>query len=663
MTALRWLGNVHWQQLRIPLLFTLTLPMLGLMEVNIDRLARGVDQPLYYSARLDEISKMDLEATRLFDIADSLVRGETLYNRDDLEVHLDVFWARVAATKTPSYMAVLGPANIDAGLPVELFDAMPRFDQAVKAVKAGQPESIAPLVVLKDRYSERLHRINEAAWMTRRKLAAEFAARNAANVAVLRNIQIGFIALALFILFYMLFELVSARRSNRRLNAMIAEKQVLLRTDILTGISNRSAFEADLAALCATPPLHGFSVIYLDLDGFKKVNDTLGHAAGDALLRSVADALRESAGDKDVISRLGGDEFALILPGPAERAQGIMARVAHRIASAPMLESGIAVSASIGLCHSGQFCGENIPLEPETLMRCADLALYAAKHGGRNRQVMFSPDLSERNARQNQVEALLPSAIRAGAIEAAFQPIIDIKAGRVASLEALVRWSTPELGPVPADLIVAVAERTGVIGELTFAMLRRAIDVSKRIAAAGHPMPIAVNLAPVLLAQDNFAIDVIAVLAENGMAPGSICFELVEYAEIDEVESDTVRANFERLMLAGIPLAIDDFGKAYSNLHRLMQIEFHQLKLDKALLSGIGETERAGRILHGLNGLMAGIGVELVGEGIETSEQLDLLRLAGIRYAQGYYFARPMSPDVLHDFLGADGSKTLRLKA
>lgn len=653
MTLSRRFRATSWHRLRLPLLFTLTLPVLALMEINIDRLARGVDQPLYYSARLDEVSKMDLEATQLFDAASRFARGDAGVSRADLATLLDVFWGRVDATKTPSYMTVLGAANVDPTLPVELFQALPRFEAAVSAIAPGQPASLGALLALKDVYGPRLHRINEAAWMTRRKVMAEFTQRNLANVVVLRNIQIGFAALSLFILLYVMFGLFSARRVNRNLNAMIDEKQMLLRTDLLTGIANRSAFEADLAALCTAAPEQGFSVVYLDLDGFKTVNDTLGHAAGDALLRHIAEVLRVAVDDGDAVSRLGGDEFAALLPGPLDRATALMQKVLEQIGSAPMLEPGMIVSGSIGLCHSSQCQEQSEPQQSGRLMRCADLALYAAKHGGRNRLVVFSPDFKERHDRQTRTETLLPAAIRAGALEAAFQPIIDLKAGGVAYLEALVRWSPPELGPVPADQIVAIAERTGLIGALTFAMLEHAMRLSKRIAADGHATPIAVNLTPSMLMQPGFAGDVIAILNREAMKPGKICFELVEYADLDDRGSDTVRANLEALRQAGIPLAIDDFGKAYSNVHRLMQIEFHLLKLDKILLTGIGESKRAARILHGLNRLMEAIGVEVVGEGIETQAQVDLLRDAGIRYAQGYFYARPMPADAVCAFLTA----------
>lgn len=653
MTKLHWLRTTSWQRLRVPLLLTLTVPVLVLMEINIDRLARGVDQPLYYSARLDEVSKMDLEATQLFDAADRFARGDARVSRDDLDMLLDVFWARVDATRTPSYMTVLGEANVDPDLPRALSQALPRFEAAVKAIVPGQPASLADLLVLKDLYGSRLHRINEVAWVTRRKVGAEFTQRNLANVAVLRNIQIGFTALSLFILLYVMFQLFSARRTNRSLNAMIAEKQVLLRTDLLTGIANRSAFEADLADLCNAPPEQGFSVAYLDLDGFKSVNDTLGHAAGDALLRHIAEVLRAAAGEGDAVSRLGGDEFAAILPGPLERAMVLMETVLEQIVLAPMLEPGLVVSGSIGLCHSSQCDEQGQPQKSGRLMRCADLALYAAKHDGRNRLVVFSPDLRERHDWQARTEALLPSAIRAGGLEAAFQPVIDLKAGGVAYLEALVRWSPPELGPVPADQLVAIAERIGLIGDLTFAMLAHAMRLSRRLEAEGYPKPIAVNLTPSMLVQPDFASDVIAALNREAMKPGTICFELVEYADLDDKGSDTVRANLEALRQAGIPLAIDDFGKAYSNVHRLLQIEFHLLKLDKIMLTGIGESKRAARILHGLNRLMETIGVEMVGEGIETQAQVDLLRHAGIRYAQGYFYARPMFPDAICAFLAA----------
>lgn len=656
-----WYKRIAWHQFRIPMLLALAVPILLLMEVNIDRLAKSVDQPLYYSSRLDEISKMDTEASRLFDIAERHAIGGSGVTSEDVNRALDMFWARVDSTKTPSYMKILGEGNVDPSLIFDLYQALPQFEAAVGALKSGEPDSYEPMRNLKFQYGDRLHDLNEIAWSIRRKVVVDFVAGNTQNIEILRNIQFGFVALCLFIVLYVMLELIVANRLNLSLNRMIAENRKLLRTDLLTGISNRSAFETALAEHCAAADTSGFSVVYFDLDGFKTINDTYGHAAGDALLRDAADIFRALFSDLDTISRFGGDEFAAIIPGSSGHAKRLVEAFIARIAEAPSLVRGAHVSSSAGLCHSSQVSGEDLP---EALMRRADIALYSAKHNGRSRLVLFTDDLLEQRSREELAEALLPKAISDHEIKAAFQPIIDIRSGKVGYFEALVRWSPPQLGYVRPDVLVAIAERSGHIHDLTLLMMRRAIAMRARLLADGYDIPISVNLAPSLLQEAHFVNEVIELLDQEAVSPGALVMELVEYSELDD--SELVTSNLDRLREKGISLAIDDFGKAYSNVHRLMQTEFKLLKLDKILLSNVGTNERAMQVLAGLNGLMETIHVEVVGEGIETEDQLQLLRISGIRYAQGFYFSRPLFADALMAFMReryADDGKGKAVKA
>ena len=645
---MNWWFGMRWQLLRFPIVVCLVVTMLLVMQSSIDRLAEGVNLPLYYSARLEETSKMSMEAARVFDVAEQVVAGKEKPER--LSLMLDVFWARVEVGATKNYQAVLGEENIDQTLVPELAAALPEFDEAVKAVRQGQPDSLEPLSRLKARFINRLQELSELAWTRRQQRMSQLVEMNLGNLSHLRSIQITFALIALISLSYVILELLNARRMNRTLNELIAEKRELLRTDALTGITNRVHFEDELQRLDGLGNVP-FSVVYIDLDGFKQVNDTLGHGAGDLLLKDVAGILKSLAGSEDTPSRFGGDEFAVLIVGSPMRAESYVEAARLRVlALQPGGQMKIRVSASAGICYS-TFRREGD--KPEALMRYADLALYSAKESGRNRLAYFHPGMLEKHDSEQLMESLLPDYVAEGRLGVQFQPIARVADEDIFCVEALVRWYDPQLGQVPADRVIEIAERTGQIWPLTFWVLDRAIALRKTLESRGLDIVVSVNISPTLLTHPRFSDEVIGHLTLHNVTPKSILLELTEYGKIDDGETAT--NNLRNLQFAGIPIAIDDFGKAYANIQRLMSLNFHYLKLDRELINSVVTSPRALQILININNLAKSVGAEVVCEGIETEEQLQIIRTSGIQNGQGYLFARPMSAAALIDLVSVDG--------
>lgn len=635
--------GASWHSIRVALVLGLAAPMLASMEYSISQLAAGLDQELYYSARLEETSKLDMEATRLFDAAELYVEFGGADLLKAVNTKLDLVWSRVETAKTKSYQTVLEEDKQALSLIPELYDALPSFDAAVKDLRPGDRSSLNALDGLKRRFGPRLNRLSELAWGSRVKRVSMLVEHNLATVTLVRSIQTGFAAMSALGLFLLLFELWSTRRMNCRLNDLVAEKRHLLSTDMLTGICNRAAFEAQLSQLYVDPE-RNFSAVYIDLDGFKKVNDTFGHAAGDDLLRDVGGILGALAGAQDMVARFGGDEFAALIVGGRVRAEAFVEGLMSRVrALKPANQAIFTVSVSAGVCHSTE---ATLAESFGAMMRNADVALYSAKQAGRDRIHCFSRDMLAAHELLAKLEQMLPVAIAEGALQAAFQPIVNVETGRAFCAEALVRWNAPGIGPVPADRIIEIAERAGRIGDLTTLMLRGAVEMRRNLQSAGHKIDISVNLSPTLLAKEGLALELSRFLAQNGVAPGGIYFELTETSQI--AESPAAEANIRDLQLSGIPIAVDDFGKAYSNMHRLMKINFRLLKLDKQIIDSITSSPRALQILSGLNSLAEAVGAETVAEGVETAEQLNVLTQAGIRNAQGYHFSGPL---LRNDFL------------
>jgi diguanylate cyclase (GGDEF)-like protein/PAS domain S-box-containing protein len=415
--------------------------------------------------------------------------------------------------------------------------------------------------------------------------------------------------------------------------------------DGLTGLANRSLFldraEQALrrAGRSGTTPV----VLCLDLDGFKDVNDSLGHLAGDALLQEVACRLRDVVRAADTVARLGGDEFAVLvddptggLPAASELAERTLAVLAQ-----PIQVAGhrVSVGASLGIVPAGP------EATPTSLLRDGDIAMYRAKAAGRGRWVVFDPEMRVTALERIEVERQLSGALAAGQLRLVYQPVVDLRDGRVTGVEALLRWRHPELGAVGPDRFVPVAEASGLIVPIGRWVLAEATLAAARWQRArpAARLTMAVNVSPRQLASDTFLDDVAAALADSGIAPPSLVLEITETALV--TDPDVVAARLAGLRRLGVRIALDDFGTGYSSLSNLRQFPVDVLKIDRSFVELLSGPTDDAAIVHGLVQLGRTLDLEIVAEGVETREQAELLRIERCDLAQGYLFSPPLEAD------------------
>jgi diguanylate cyclase (GGDEF)-like protein len=405
--------------------------------------------------------------------------------------------------------------------------------------------------------------------------------------------------------------------------------------DALTELPNRELF-ARRAVLAA----HGnvpVGLLFCDLDRFKKVNDTLGHAAGDDLLRQVAVRLAACVRQADTVARLSGDEFAVLLPdvgGPAE-----VHEVADRIVEAlarPFVVEGheLLVTASVGVAFDGTGTDGS-----DALLRDADGAMYQAKRRGRNQVARLSAPAAHPSASTLSLEADLDAALRQDALSVAFQPIVELDSGDEVGREALVRWQHPTRGLLQPAAFVPLAESAGLVVALDLAVLRHALRAAGRWHAAGAARSVAVNLSGPTLADPRLPGVVRDLLAETGLRTSALHLEVTENAVGEDV--DAVEERLHQLKAMGVRLSLDDFGTGQSSIGWLRRFPVDRVKIDRSFVADI-ETDRSARALvDGIVALGAGLGLEILAEGIETEEQRRLVAAAGCRLGQGYLFGRP----------------------
>lgn len=426
-------------------------------------------------------------------------------------------------------------------------------------------------------------------------------------------------------------------QERKRLETALAHQAL---HDPLTGLANRALFRDRLErALRRARRSDGgtIAVLFFDLDHFKAVNDSLGHSAGDALLVLVAQRLRTVLRENDTLARLGGDEFTVLtedLSGPDD-AQQLADRVMTALTE-PFDVSGRAVhvgaSAGLVLVRGGD--------DPETLLRDADIALYAAKAAGRGRSAWFDDELHAHVVRRVTLETELREAVTSGRLDVAYQPIVDLREGHVVLLEALVRWPHPSRGTLsPADFLPA-AEHSGLVSALDRLVLRRAVAGLAAWRASGGPsVPVSVNVSGRTLTDTDFADVVLATLQEAGVPTSDLVLEIVETAAVD----GQVALRLAELRDAGVRIALDDFGAGDASFAQFLTLQVDLLKLDGSLLAGDGGDGDRGLTLLGL---LARVGTELgmhvVAEGIETAAHLDAVKGLGLRLGQGYHWARPV---------------------
>ena len=420
-----------------------------------------------------------------------------------------------------------------------------------------------------------------------------------------------------------------------------AEEQLQLQAtrDVLTGLTNRRYFNDSLETALATARARRSSlgVLYVDLDGFKVVNETMGHAAGDEVLVQAAARLRQAVGQEGVVSRIGGDEFAVIADGLKEA--GPAAELAMRVRIAflePFDVCGREVHATVSL---------GISLFPEfapngrELVQQADIAMQEAKRQGKNKAVLYTRQLGRVVHERMELENLLRGALERGEIEVHYQPEFSVRNQNLVCFEALARWNHPTLGSVPPARFIPVAESSGFIVPLGLWILETACARAVAWQESGPPVKIAVNVSPVQFFRDDFVPKVKEVLQRTGLAPALLQIELTESVTLTGREQ-TVRKMHE-LRAMGVSLAIDDFGSGYSALSYLGKLPFTSLKIGRTFVQDLDEDGHAGRMIETLVALAHRFDMSVVVEGVETDAQMSSIRAFGCDDVQGFLLGRP----------------------
>lgn len=421
--------------------------------------------------------------------------------------------------------------------------------------------------------------------------------------------------------------------------------------DPLSGLLNRKGFSDDLERrlVDAAGENAPVALLLVDLDGFKAINDRWGHPVGDAALVEAARRIAAVLGSTEGVSRLGGDEFAVALSGPAAAdlagtiADGLVARLAEPMALGQRL---VEIGASIGIAVHPDDGGD-----ARSLIAHADMALYAAKEGGRNRSCRFDIDMLSRRHAQRFVEQELPAALAAETVEVHFQPQVSLRDGGLIGLEALVRWEHPLLGRIAPNDIVDAARRTFSSARLAALVFRAALRQQRRLSERGFPgVRVGVNVSPRDLALFSVADVLVEIAAETG---GDVTAVEVEITEDAALDIDSCAERLDALRALGVQIAMDDFGSGNASLALLSRLKVDRIKIDRQFLTDNDRLNRNLPLVQAVIGLARSLGTEVVAEGVETAAVADRLAGLGCDGAQGFHFGRPMPPDALDDWLDA----------
>jgi diguanylate cyclase (GGDEF)-like protein/PAS domain S-box-containing protein len=425
--------------------------------------------------------------------------------------------------------------------------------------------------------------------------------------------------------------------------------------DPLTGLPNRALLLDRLCQALVRAERHGRqrpALLFLDLDRFKVINDSLGHATGDEVLREVARRLAAAVREGDTVSRLGGDEFVVLCDeaGTIDEAERLARRLQEALAPPVVLAEGqVSVTASIGVALAGVDQGS-----AEDLVRDADTAMYRAKEQGRDRYAVFDHALRAWAVRRLHVERVLRRTLDEGGLRMHYQPIIDLRQGRVAAVEALLRIDNSRPGPHDTEEFITVAEETGLImavGASTLEEACRQAACWQETLGTEAPHRMAVNVSARQLSQPDLAAMVAGVLARCSLQPSALSLELTEQVYIDA--GVTTRRMLDELKALGVAIGIDDFGTGYCSLEYLKRFPVDFVKIDRSFVDGLGTDPGDTAIVRAVISLGQGLGLATVAEGVETPAQAAMLRQLECDYAQGYYFARPQGAATVAELFAA----------
>lgn len=468
-----------------------------------------------------------------------------------------------------------------------------------------------------------------------------------------------------------------AERHVHELNNYIAEQERISRAleetkehfrhaafhDALTGLPNRSLFAELLTAEIESArvrPNHLFAVLFIDLDRFKNINDSLGHSYGDLLLVAFAERLERILRPVDTLARFGGDEFAILLSNLADHHTAVS--VAERILADltnpfDLNKNSSFTSASIGIALSNSGYDR-----PDDFLRDADTAMYRAKENGKGRFEVFDKDMHARAVSRLKLERDLRQAIEQKEFMVFFQPIVRIETGKLAGFEALVRWNHPVEGLVSPLQFIPVAEETGLIvhiGQWVLEEACRAVANWQRQFPLHRDLTLSVNLSAKQVSQPDLLEQVSHALDRSGLDPRCLKLEITESVVMENAEAATLM--FRQLRALGVQLSIDDFGTGYSSLSYLHRFPLNYLKIDRSFVGRMTEAGENAEIVRTIVTLAHNLGLQCIAEGVENEEQREQLRLVGCEYAQGYLFSRPMGSKAINEMLASESGSELRL--
>ena len=413
--------------------------------------------------------------------------------------------------------------------------------------------------------------------------------------------------------------------------------------DSLTDAPNRLAFQRALGTRARAPG--PFATAMIDLDRFKLVNDTLGHLAGDALIRAICAILHDSAPDGAMIARLGGDEFGILFDTPGGTA-AVMAcdrLLAACSTSIPVFGHSVQGGASAGVVvmEGGDGC------DPGDALRRSDLALNAAKQAGKGVTRLFDDSMDEGIRFRRRIEGGLSRAIGKGELSLVYQPIVGRDAFDVVGFEALVRWNTPDYGPISPATFIPIAEETNLIHELGDWVLDRALEQ----VGSWPGQYVSVNFSPRQFRRPNFAGHIMRSVQRAGVEPTRVQIEITETAIFDDAER--AAETLYNLRQMGFRIALDDFGTGYSSLYNIRKFALDCLKIDRSFIDGMGRERESAAIVHSIIHLGRALGLGVVAEGVETAAQVQALRLAGASHLQGFYITQPVAPEIAREMAAA----------
>jgi diguanylate cyclase (GGDEF)-like protein len=391
--------------------------------------------------------------------------------------------------------------------------------------------------------------------------------------------------------------------------------------------------------------------LFLDLDRFKNINDSLGHSVGDLLLQQVAERLKTWAREQDTVARLGGDEFLIVLTGLKDVTDAAVA--AERLMDAIIGEYTIQGQTLNITCSLGISIFPEHGTDAETLIKNADTAMYSAKEGGRNGFRFFTEDVNAQAAERLTLENSLQLALHRKELFLMYQPQIDMATGNIVGLEALLRWQHPKLGLVPPDKFIRIAENCGLIVPIGEWVLRTACSQSRKWQEDGlPPVRVAVNVSAVQFRRQSFCEQVRTVLRETGLAPQYLELELTESLLL--ADADVTLSVIQELKAMGLTLAIDDFGTGYSSFSYLKQFRVSRLKIDRSFIRDVVANPDDAAITAAIISMAKSLKLKVIAEGVENEGQLTFLRDHQCDEIQGYYFSKPITVDQVSDKLRGD---------